>query len=280
MEAHPQLAPLEEAFVSESAALETRVHQLVSAMHSSDEGTLTHRRAMADLAAAKESLERSIDAFRRQVASVCGPQCVANGAACAPDAGTAITVPSAASADDAVAEGDAEAESSAAPGAAAVASAAPTASAGKKKKKKKKAGASAAALTQPVHTQQLLLHLAMPLSLLALCHSSLHDSAATAASYTAALQRHESLSMEAIGLLERQYGSGDETVVFAWLELLNTWLQFLNAGIEYRSIEQMKAIVNLCVAQHCAQFGAKPDHFRHTWMQLLGRMGLEELLEE
>jgi hypothetical protein len=279
---HPQLVSIEETFVKDTGSLEPRVHELIGLLQSNEEGTLTYKRALAELTTLKNNLERSVESFKQRIGQVCGPQCT--GRAIVSDDATAAA---AASLEPAAADGDAGEEDGAASGEVVPASdaAEPAAQKAKRKKKKKKnasggAGASSSLASFPAHTRPLLVHLALPLSLLALCHSGMQAQDATEAQYLAALGVHESLMSESAALLSRQYGAGDETVVFTWLQLLNTWMQYAAAGIEYRSVEQMKAVLHdVALQAHSQHFGAKPDHFKHVWMGVLNNMGLAELME-
>lgn len=302
MRAHPALGPLEETFVALVDQLEPRVHDFVSAIHGAEEGTLSFKRAHADLLAMKSRLEAAVAQFRKDIAAQCGQACTGKGvqsaeemaAAAAAAAAAASSSSSAAAASAAAPAGDdkkesEEAEDVAAPGAGADA-AAPAAgsssssSAAKKKKKKKKAGAAAASAAAAVpsapHTRQLLLHLSTPLQLLALLEVSVHDGRSDEAAYRASLDRHERLTLESLSLLSAQYGAGDETVVHGWLSLLNTWMQFATAGVEFRAPDQMQAVfAETCVAAHCAHFGTKPDHFQQQWNNTIQAMQLTELMQ-
>ena len=286
---HAGLAEVEEAFVAATKRLEPQVHELVEATHAAQEGTLAHRRALKELAELQTNLQKLVQDFRNDIAALCGPQCVGKGTAREDGDLDQPTAAAATKPSTETPEAEADLADGAAP-ASATAAATPDASASsaaKKKKKKKKSAAAAGSSTAaaattpcPPHTRQLLLHLSLPLSLLALCQVSLHDGRSTASMYLASLGQAESLSLEALSLLSRQYGPGDETVVYGWMEVLNTWMQFAQAGVEFRSVEQMQAVLNdVCVQSHCKQFGAKLDHFKLVWMNTMQNMQISELLE-
>ena len=309
MSAHPALVSMEESFVAMVETMEPRVHESVSAIHASDEGTLSFKRAHTDLIAMKSKLEAAVAQFRRDIASQCGPACAGKGglsheeiAAAASQAtnATPATAANAAAAAAASPAGDDKKESeesedaaavSAAGGdeasASAVAGSSSSSSAAKKKKKKKKASAAsaagstaAAASPSAPHTRQLLLHLSTPLQLLALLEVSVQDGRSDEAAYRSSLARHERLTLESLALLSAQYGPGDETVIHGWLSLLNTWMQFASAGVEYRSPDQMQAVfAETCVRAHCDHFGAKEDHFQSQWKDTIQAMQLTDLLQ-
>lgn len=265
MQAHPSLKEAEELFVREWRILEPKIHHLVDEVHSSAEATVAHRNALTELGKVKSTLESRIDQFKSKVKDACqlsGLACQGKGGRDNLDESAEIALPPT----QAVEETN-------------------TKSKGKKKSTSSSSSSvpssSSFILTCPSHTRALLVHLAAPLTALALCYISLVDgTTATPKSYRTALKKHEDLSLESIDLLGRQYGPGDETAIFAWLEMINTWLQFVSAGIEYRSIEEMKALMqDIIVKRHCQQFGVKLNHFVATWQELLERMGLAELLD-
>lgn len=278
MVSHPTLQQAETHFVNEFNKIEPQVHELVDRIHASPDESVMHRNALHELKSLKEKLEKLVDQFKSRVRDACA-NAPGGASACegrggvrdSNESGIALSAP--------------------------VPEPAPTTGKGKKKAANAAAASSASSsassidvtagsssfiTSTPAHTRALLIHLAAPLTLLALCHVSLHDAAtATAKSYRASLKKHEQLSLESIDLLGRQYGDGDETVIFAWFELLNTWLQFYSGGVEYRSIEEIKAVFqDIVVKRHCQQFGVKTTHFRATWMELMQRMGLAELMDE
>jgi hypothetical protein len=277
--AHGQLAAIENEFVTAVSALDPNIHSLVDQVQGEEEGTAKWRNVCAQLRSAQSELQKLIDQFKTRLMV----QCEKAGGACIGKGPSPLSDNSASSStSEAMIDVEREIEEEREE---------------KKSKSKAKKKTSAAASSSntfssatsasraslsslPQHTRCLLIHLAAPLSLLALCAVSLPPQSGEPSlkTYKAALSQHERYLLTSIHLLSEQYGSGDETVVFAWLEMLNTWMQFASGGVEYRRPEEMKAIFELVVQQHCEHFGAKPAHFKATWEPLMQQMGLEDFI--